>query len=362
MGMIAKHRRIWTMMMAPFLFVPMFVGLLQTQSATSEPRGTGNAAARIQARANAYLEQNFGLRESFLHANARLRYLLRSPTTQSVAYGAGNWLYLTDDAVFQQSMGQRMRVKLVEQLADIALRLEREQAARGGRFVMAVPPNSQSINRDTLPSWAKVGDVKTEYDVLRDALKERGVPFADLRSLLRDEQKHREIYMQTDTHWNNLGALLAFNEILRQAGHSDWAIDTAQIDLRPFPLPRGGDLARMLGVRDDVTDMQMVYSLKGGSIRSTSEVIVDRPAMPATVTVRDPAAGPGATVMVLGDSFTYKREALLMAHAAKVVWMHFEQCGFDWSVIERYKPDLLILAPTERLALCAPGRVPVNQP
>ena len=67
--------------------------------------------------------------------------------------------------------------------------------------------------------------------------------------------------------------------------------------------------------------------------------------------------------MVFGDSFTraHFRE-LLMQHAGRLVWTHHRQCGFDWSLLETYKPDIVIFAPTERYVLCAENRVPLNLP
>ncbi|HEX7775130.1 MAG TPA: hypothetical protein VF449_01220, partial [Parvibaculum sp.] len=46
----------------------------------------------------------------------------------------------------------------------------------------------------------------------------------------------------------------------------------------------------------------------------------------------------------------------------RMIWTHHDQCGFNWALVEKWKPDLIILAPTERYVLCAPGRAPLNMP
>ena len=47
-----------------------------------------------------------------------------------------------------------------------------------------------------------------------------------------------------------------------------------------------------------------------------------------------------------GDSFTrVSWQDYFSLHAAKYVWMHHEFCDFAISVVDRYCPDIAILAP-----------------
>jgi hypothetical protein len=61
----------------------------------------------------------------------------------------------------------------------------------------------------------------------------------------------------------------------------------------------------------------------------------------------------GPTVLVIGDSFTRGFwQDYFGLHAGKYIWMHHELCGFAASVVERYAPDIVILAPVERQMFC----------
>ncbi|HEY4343436.1 MAG TPA: hypothetical protein VGN05_03750 [Parvibaculum sp.] len=367
-GLLAKYKRIWLTLALPFLWLPMIVGALQAPP--SEPDGSelhwphSTAEWLVLPRSvDGWLQARFGFRETLLDINARLRFALRSPTTDRVVFGRDGWLFLSDDAVFQQSMGLRMRVPLVTQLADVALDLEHELKARGAALVIAVPPNSQSINREAVPDWAQAGAVRTEYDVFAEAVRARGIPFADLRALLRDERTREQVYLRTDTHWNNHGALLSYNAVMRAAGKAAWQVDPARVETGFQAVP-GGDLARMLGMDKHVSDRQMVLDL--GSYKPapyTEKVLDDREVMPSYVLASDDPKASGPIVMVIGDSFTRTHfRDLIMLHAKRLIWTHHNQCAFDWGLVETYKPDLVILAPTERYALCAPGRSPKNMP
>ena len=61
----------------------------------------------------------------------------------------------------------------------------------------------------------------------------------------------------------------------------------------------------------------------------------------------------GPAVLVIGDSFTRGFwQDYFALHASRYMWMHHEQCGFKDSVVAAAKPDIVILAPTERQMFC----------
>ena len=37
------------------------------------------------------------------------------------------------------------------------------------------------------------------------------------------------VYRRTDTHWNKLGALVAYNAVVRRARKPEWVIDPARV-------------------------------------------------------------------------------------------------------------------------------------
>jgi alginate O-acetyltransferase complex protein AlgJ len=58
-------------------------------------------------------------------------------------------------------------------------------------------------------------------------------------------------------------------------------------------------------------------------------------------------------VLILGDSFTehYWREYFAL-HVDRYAWVHHELCGFIPTVVDALKPNIVILAPTERFMFC----------
>ena len=87
---------------------------------------------------------------------------------------SGRMFVLADDMVFQ-SAGRVVRDDKVGEAADMLAAMRSALDRRGVRFLVAVPPNSSTIYPDDLPSWASDPGRRTEYDLLLDDLKARGV-------------------------------------------------------------------------------------------------------------------------------------------------------------------------------------------
>jgi hypothetical protein len=65
--------------------------------------------------------------------------------------------------------------------------------------------------------------------------------------------------------------------------------------------------------------------------------------------------------MLIGDSYTqHFWDGYLAQGASAFAWMHHRSCRFDLNAVERFKPDILIFAPSERFMPCkgAPERNP----
>ena len=68
-----------------------------------------------------------------------------------------------------------------------------------------------------------------------------------------------------DLHWNVRGALAGFNAIVEADGHADWRIDPSSA-IGSMAERRGGDIARLLGIADSVSERTETLTLAfGGS-------------------------------------------------------------------------------------------------
>ena len=161
-------------------------------------------------------------------------------------------------------------------------------------------------------------------------------------------------YFRHDSHWTARGALMAYNAVVEADDRPDWRLNPAAALTAPAPR-RGGDLARLLGVQDSVTEQAEELALPPGQ---------------KTLLTADPygdyvlsSGRPGPTIMIIGDLFTGAHlEPMLLAHAGRVVWLASQHCGFDWSAIDRFRPDEVWWMPNERFLICDPGVRPREFP
>ncbi len=175
----------------------------------------------------------------------------------------------------------------------------------------------------------------------------------DLGQVLRAARDRGNLYLRTDTHWSPLGTVIGFNALAAAAGHPDWAAHPESV-IGP-PVQMSGDLSRMLGIGSDISEDVLAWtapSPKSDNVGSpeapmeVSEGIEGRP-----------------SVLVVGDSFSeISFVTLLAGHAGRTAWLYARDCGFDWSWIDRFKPDEVWWVPTERLMLCENGAWPPGLP
>ena len=359
MAMLLGWRRYFAVVAFLVLATPLVVGLVRPDSPAAilkegrslapAPRMPGSSAGwlALPGQVDAYLRDHFGLREALITAHRELTKPMLGFGNDSVLVGRdGRFFYLGDNAV-RQSAGLLVRDRGVADTVDLLAAMNGDLERRGIRFLVASPPNAATVYQEDLPDWARKAGKSTEYDLFVDGLAAKGVKIVDLRPVMAAARAEGPIYYRHDSHWTPRGALAAFNSIVEADGHPDWMLDQASV-LAPLSVRIGGDLARMLGVQDSVTEAVEELKLPVGEKQPLT-------AIPWEDYVES-SGKPGPTVMIIGDSFTTIEFALmLLQHVGRVVWIDHQHCRFDRKVIDRFHPDEVWWMPNERFLICDPG-------
>jgi alginate O-acetyltransferase complex protein AlgJ len=358
-SLLARYRRPWGLVVLASLAVPLVVQIMQPSAVSSDeearmlsdappwPKSPRDWLA-LPRKLDRFVADHFGLRSELVRAHGRLRYAIDLPSDLRVLIGRDNWLFLNGDGTIEQATGKVLREAEIAKFADRAAVLRARLAAKGTQLLVAIPPNGPTINRARLPAWAAEAPAVTEYDLMMRALRVRGVAAVDLRPPLLAASA--PTYRRTDTHWNKLGALIAYNAVVNAVNKSGWTIEPARV-LRGFEPVAGGDLARLLAIAGNVSDEDARIDLSAYGPPPPAASPIATQFESGGDLVESGRAGP--TVLVIGDSFTrgFWQDYFAM-HAGRYVWMHHEQCGFALSVVETYAPEVVILAPTERQMFC----------
>jgi len=362
--MLARHRRYFALLAFLLLATPLVVGVVRPDSpelilkegrllAPVPDAPLSLAALRaFPGEADVYLKDHFGLRQTMIHTHRDLSHPLLYGNEKVLVGRDGRMFYLGRDMV-RQSAGLVLRDHMVADAADMLSEMRDALARRGATLLVAVAPNSSTIYQDDLPLWAQKGERKTEYDLFLADLAARGVKAIDLRPVMEKARVNAEAYLMHDTHWTARSAVLAFNAIAEAGGHPDWALDPDS-SIGPAAERKGGDVARIIGVEDEVSETVQELALPP---RGKSEDLSPGPMPDWALT----SGRPGPTVMVIGDSFTASYfPPMLAEHVGRAIWLNHRECGFDWSMIEKFQPDEVWWVPTERFLICDEGVRPLN--
>ena len=163
-------------------------------------------------RFEAYFNDHFGLREQLvsLHHFIYLRLLNQSPVN-NIILGRNDWLFLKTPAY-----GKDQPSAL--QLQAMKLHLETKQqwlAKRQIQYLFLPAPNKQSIYPEYLPEGRQSEKQNSQLDHLLLYLgQETSADILDVRSHLRNVKQTAPVYHRTDHHWNDRGALIAYQTII----------------------------------------------------------------------------------------------------------------------------------------------------
>jgi hypothetical protein len=187
---------------------------------------TSSVAALAQAW-DKYYTDHFGLRKLLIGTyRLALFHVLRTSPNPAVVVGRSNggqrWLFydgtIANDGIgFESLLGKKPYTD--QELALIAGNLTRwtELAQRNGVKLLILPiPDKQSIYPENLPRRLQptAGSRSRLDQFWTMAEKLKGVPLIDIRSALRTAKQTKQVYYATDNHWNEQGALIAYQLLM----------------------------------------------------------------------------------------------------------------------------------------------------
>jgi alginate O-acetyltransferase complex protein AlgJ len=314
-----------------------------------------------------YFDDHFGFRRSLirLHNRARL-VLLGNPLDTDVVYGKEDWLFLNTGGglVDDHRALEELDRDYLMAFAD-ALRERRDLLSLVGiQYLYVVAPDKSTIYPEFLPERVKRARPDDRYDQLFDFLTtETSLPIVDLREPLRASKSRGLLYHRTDTHWNDLGAWVAYREIQKKV--STWFPSAAPFPLEDFRIQernkRGLGLSRMLGLQDLQRERELL-EIRPRRSRQRLAVLIERQesARPGEKGFifrsrgrREPFAMEVANTalpraVMFRDSFTTALVPYLSEHYERIVY--YWQPRMDLRAILYEMPDIVIEERVERLA------------
>ena len=159
-----------------------------------------------------FYSDNFGFRQELVTANSLINKVIfgQSSNKKTVA-GKEDWYFLSetlDDYTGASAFTERGIYRLSKTL-DLMNRYSTEGNIT---FLFFVAPNKNSIYPEYMPWNIRRSSSPSNLDRLTRAMRGK-LYYLDLKSALVNAAKDRSryIYLKNDSHWNNIGALVAYN-------------------------------------------------------------------------------------------------------------------------------------------------------
>lgn len=326
------------------------VGLAENRPLAERPALPHSADdwAKLPGRIDAWVQDHYPIRTYAISLTNYLRYRLGYSGVDKIIVGRKGWLFYNDGVTIQRHMGQD---RLTSAQVDLWVSGLRERIARTGRqgieFYSLIAPTKQSVYPELMPDWAPAAAL-TEGDELLAAARRASIDRVIYpRRELTEAKRHRPVYGRYDTHWNGFGAHIAYTQLIRRiygdvpAVGEPLPITGFEQPARPdWAVPR--DLALMLGVAGWVKpDHPSFTTLPEHDEARTTHLDAARNWMASRVIETD--APNELTLLLVRDSFATEMLPFLKRHFRKIVLVHLNDGFFRQDLIDRFRPDVVVL-------------------
>ncbi len=243
-----------------------------------------------------WFKEHFAFRNELVFADAKiLSSVFGVSSAERVIAGTDGWLYYTSTLKDYQGTDRMSDRELFAVAYNLSL-VSDSLKESGRHVVLAIPPNKNTLYGEHMPYYdAAIVDGTHEIDRLVPFLEDLSVPYVDLAAAFRAESE--TLYLKRDSHWNNKGALLAYNAILDAAEktHDDYSSVRITRQKR-----EDGDLNRMLYTLYGEREVNYYYDVaKDYVVTNGAESVEDA----WIETSCETANGSDRTLLMFRDSF-----------------------------------------------------------
>jgi len=299
---------------------------------------------------DAYVADHFPIRPHLIGVLNRLRMLVGVSGSNRVIIGRDGWLFFDDDSHLGAARGlpplQGPEVR--RWMLSLAGRTEYVRG-RGARYLVVTPPAKETVYPQYGPAWYRGPNPQRATVVLPKMAQETGAGevlylYPAVAAATKAGQK---TFSRHDTHWTSYGAYAGYVALMQRLG------SLGLISEGPRPLSdfhrvahqaNGGprDLALMLGVSSFVHLDYPHFDNPAAEARLRTTYLSAKTDWTAPQVVDTGEVGK-PVLMITRDSFSNELLPFLYPHFSRIVLSHVQDGFWRPDLIERFKPDIVIL-------------------
>jgi len=311
-----------------------------------------------------YYNDHFGLRKEMIISNKTIVDNLFDVefASDQVLKGKNNWLFSAEGENLEDFQGQiQLNKKELDFIVNILINEWKTISQKGIKYLFVIIPNKYTIYSEYLPDYImnnKKINQKTIKEQIVTELKfrEPNFPILDITNkILKEKQKTNKIlYIPRDTHWNDLGAFIGYQEIIK-------ALDIEPKKLNNFTESTQntdkGDLADIINdyinytyytltpknkqyekIKTDIT----AKTLKKYGFKFNKSVSLNNIHEFTNLNIKSPK------LLMFRDSFALNMFDYLNEHFSRSLYIWMYPCYINPKFIEQENFDIVIRQSTER--------------
>lgn len=315
------------------------------------------AVGQATQRIDNYFSDHFGARADLISTDNLLNVLLfnQANDLSTVLIGKEGWMFYRGELVGEVYINEYpYDTATLETIRRNLLEREHWLHQHGSKFYVTFPPLKHAVYPEMLPYQLKAKNEMTKTDQVIAYLKETtSLNVIELKEEMKNHKILGDLYYRKDTHWNHMGAFVAYKQIARR-----WAEDFEGFEdiygLEDMAIgehaDHAGDLPRLLGLSD-------YYERKGPVVipnfpthyeKVEIEEEINQFFSEYGIKYVNKTVKPELTLLVFRDSFTNFWFQHLNNHFSEVkyIWTH----QFRTDVFEQGYPDVVLLEMLERFS------------
>lgn len=266
-----------------------------------------------------WLNDHLPFRNYLLTLQGELEYnVLKTSSSSSVIVGKNGWLFYKGAQVSDEDpVGDYMGTNLfteeeLQKIAENFTAAKEELEGRGCNFVIYIAPNKERVYSEYMPDMYGEASENNRMNQLVEYLQENTdltvvCGYDDIMNY-RAENPDTDVYYKYDTHWNNLGAYVGSETLVKTLGFDFTPLEYVTVENSSLD---GYDLARLIHLGNELTDCP--YYLLSGYTPHTMTTEQSENGRVFRYTTTDGSA-PGGKLFVIGDSFSTIMSPYLACH------------------------------------------------
>jgi len=334
--------RLLTVVFALVISLPLAANLAGADGA--DPAAENRELAAWKDGVTAWFSDHFGFRSMLVrwYGESRLIGLGVSPSAAVVAGRDGWFFYADDKAVEDYSNTELLTDEAIANWREALLRARNWLDARRIAYVFTIAPDKHAIYPEAFPATiGRVHDL-SRSDQLFSAVQDTGMA-VDPRPALFAAKAHERIYQRTDTHWNDRGVFVAYQQIVNAVRVRVPSTPPAWTRQDFTPIERvvdGMDLAGMMGLTRVLRELNLPLIPRRPRRARVVEPAGAKPTAEEgrLVTELDDPSLPRA--VIFRDSFVSPLVPFLSEHFRRAVYLW--QNDFDTAEVLKERPDVVI--------------------